>query len=281
MAVCDRQFCDFACYFRADERLRVWRVYRSSHYWRWLEPLLLRFHQCVLDRVEPPSDLFVNVNVDALELARNGHSVAKLRPAPRDVARLPPKVFVQEKINARYSFVKVERLAEQHRIARLRRHFARLAVPANKPFALVDDADDAHAHYTPPTLLRDRVDSADTARAASIWRRFVSAATVVTTARGRISVDQSNLSDYNSGNTIWLSHDTVAQAMRGVRKSATRSHSPSRWSPRINDDHTQAQSLAATIRSQPRKVDLLLRWPVLLLLLLLLLLLPSLCLLIV
>ncbi len=37
MEVFNVDMCDFVCYFRKTGRVKVWRVYRSKIYWKWLE----------------------------------------------------------------------------------------------------------------------------------------------------------------------------------------------------------------------------------------------------
>jgi len=47
MEVTDSKACDFICYFHKNKTVKIWRVFRSKVYWRWMSELLNKFVNCV------------------------------------------------------------------------------------------------------------------------------------------------------------------------------------------------------------------------------------------
>jgi putative phage-type endonuclease len=126
LEVCDLPWCDFVCFFVATESIRIWRVFRSRHYWRWMEQKLALFLDLLDRKLEPTSDQFPNLSHDAIDQARTG-----ALPNSKNRALLPPKVHVVDVMSRRCVLAEI---VERRRISELRKKFERVATPATRPF---------------------------------------------------------------------------------------------------------------------------------------------------
>lgn len=84
--------CDYVCYFQNKSIVKVWRIYRSPVYWKWMSSRLALFWKSVCEN-QPPSEKEIPfIYQQATELEKNHYNYSILDSSlPRNI--LPPKVF--------------------------------------------------------------------------------------------------------------------------------------------------------------------------------------------
>eukprot|EP01105_Mastigella_eilhardi_P023008 TRINITY_DN5753_c0_g1_i2.p1 TRINITY_DN5753_c0_g1~~TRINITY_DN5753_c0_g1_i2.p1 ORF type:complete len:452 (+),score=53.70 TRINITY_DN5753_c0_g1_i2:101-1456(+) len=86
LEVFDCASCDVVVYFSTRQTIQIWRVFRSTTYWQWMEARLLVFWSCV--QIDIPPDSIKYVYHEASDLARNHGWPSVCDPQ----SELPPRV---------------------------------------------------------------------------------------------------------------------------------------------------------------------------------------------
>jgi len=167
LEVCDLPWCDFVCFFAATESIRIWRVFRSRHYWRWMEQKLALFLDLLDRQLEPTGDQFPNLSHDAVDQARTG-----ALPNSKNRALLPPKVHVVDVMSQRCVLAEIDLYVERRRIGELRKKFERVATPATRPFERREHSADSEPLDEAAALAAAR---AEFDAHADTWSRIVDA----------------------------------------------------------------------------------------------------------
>jgi len=91
LEVMDYPMADFACYFHKSETLKVWRIYRSKPYWKWLLPRLQTFIECIESNRQPTPDDIPYIYYESINLAKSNYDFTSLGATlfPRRV--FPPR----------------------------------------------------------------------------------------------------------------------------------------------------------------------------------------------
>jgi hypothetical protein len=94
MEVTDSKACDFICYFHKNKTVKIWRVFRSKIYWRWMSDLINKFVNAVKQDIPPSKTDIPTIGHEAEQLAASDYNFNALNTnLPRRI--FPPKCFYQ------------------------------------------------------------------------------------------------------------------------------------------------------------------------------------------
>jgi putative phage-type endonuclease len=91
MDVWDVPSCDFVVYFHVSSSIKIWRVYRSPPYIKWMRERLDHFISSVDNFVPIDNNILPFIHYDAVDLAENGHQYNNIKTVFTR-KQLPPKV---------------------------------------------------------------------------------------------------------------------------------------------------------------------------------------------
>jgi putative phage-type endonuclease len=83
--------CDFVGYFHISSTIKIWRVYRSLPYIKWMRERLDHFISSVDNLVAIDNNILPFIHYDAVDLAENGHQYNNIKTTFTR-KQLPPKV---------------------------------------------------------------------------------------------------------------------------------------------------------------------------------------------
>jgi putative phage-type endonuclease len=91
MDVWDVPSCDFVAYFQMPSTMKIWRVYRSPQYIKWMKEKLNHFIYCVDNLVDIDKSIIPFIHYDAVLLSENNHNYNNIK-SEFTRKQLPPKV---------------------------------------------------------------------------------------------------------------------------------------------------------------------------------------------